>query len=151
MSTVPTPRIILLVGLPGSGKSTWARRQGHTVLSSDEMRLLLSGDEANQNIHQKVFGALRYLLRLRLQAGLAVTVIDATNLRRIDRKPFLRLAKQYGAETEAVWFDVPVEVAEARNKSRARVVPEGVIAILAGRLQEPTEAEGFTRIVRIRD
>jgi predicted kinase len=142
-------KVILLVGLPGSGKSTWAREQGYEVLSSDELRLKLSGDETNQTIHGKVFGAMRYLLRLRLQLGQAVTVIDATNLRRRDRKPFLKIAQQYGAEVEAVWFDVPVEVAEARNHKRARVVPEGVIAMLAGRLQVPTEAEGFARIVRV--
>jgi predicted kinase len=142
-------KVILLVGLPGSGKSTWARAQGYQVLSSDEMRLKLSGDETNQTIHGKVFGAMRYLLRLRLQLGQEVTVIDATNLRRRDRKPFLKIAQQYGAEAEAVWFDVPVEVAEARNRKRARVVPEGVIAMLAQRLQAPTEAEGFARIVRV--
>lgn len=142
-------KVILLVGLPGSGKSTWARQQGQEVISSDEMRLKLSGDETNQTIHGKVFGAMRYLLRLRLQLGQAVTVIDATNLRRKDRKPFLKLAQAYGAELEAVWFDVPAAVAEARNRSRARVVPEGVIPLLAGRLQPPTEAEGFARIVRI--
>lgn len=142
-------KVILLVGLPGSGKSTWARQQGQEVISSDEMRLKLSGDETNQTIHGKVFGAMRYLLRLRLQLGQAVTVIDATNLRRKDRKPFLKLAQAYGAEAEAVWFDVPVAVAEERNRARARVVPEGVIPLLAARLQPPTEAEGFARIVRI--
>ena len=48
-----------LVGLPGSGKSTWARKQGVAVLSSDELRLLLADDESNQTIHREVFATLR--------------------------------------------------------------------------------------------
>ena len=61
------PRLILLVGLPGSGKSTWAREQGVAVVSSDDVRWLLSDDAANQNIHGAVFATVRYLLRNRLE------------------------------------------------------------------------------------
>ena len=83
--------MILLIGIPGSGKSTWAKAQGCTVLSSDETRFVLSGDETNQNIHGKVFGAMRHLLRTRLGIGSSPTILDATNLRRRDRKNWLRL------------------------------------------------------------
>jgi predicted kinase len=138
--------VILTIGIPGSGKSTWANAQEATVLSSDAIRLMLSGDEANQTIHGKVFGTMRYLLRQRLELGQPVTIVDATNLRRRDRKPFVALAKKFGAELEAVVFDTPVAEAKARNRKRARQVPDEVIEALAGRLQFPTEAEGFRRI-----
>lgn len=141
--------MIVLVGLPGSGKSTWAKAQGATVLSSDEMRLVLSGDEENQDIHGKVFGAMRHLLKVRLEIGASPTIIDATNLRRRDRKAWIRLAQQHGAEVEAVHFNIPIEMSLERNRGRSRVVPEAAICLMAGRLQAPTVEEGFNLVKTI--
>jgi predicted kinase len=142
-------KVIVLIGLPGSGKSTWARHQGHTILSSDEMRLTLSGDETNQAIHGKVFGAIRHLLKARLEIGGQTTIIDATNIRRRDRKPWLKLALTFNAETEAVFFHPPLETTLQRNRQRTRVVPEDVIRAMAARLQPPTKEEGFHRVTTI--
>ena len=139
----------MLVGVPGSGKSTWAAAQGATVLSSDAMRLVLSGDETNQNIHGKVFGAMRHLLKTRLEIGASPTVIDATNLRRKDRKQWVKLAQKYGALVEAVYFAVPLAVALERNRARPRVVPEDVIRMMHGWTQPPTQEEGFSRVETI--
>ena len=139
----------MLIGIPGSGKSTWAQAQDCTILSSDDMRRLLSGDESNQNIHGKVFAAMRHLLRTRLEIGSSPTILDATNLRRKDRKQWLRLIDKYGAVAEAVYFEIPLKLALKRNARRARVVPEEVIEQMFHRLQPPTEAEGFARITTI--
>ncbi len=113
------------------------------------MRLLLSGDETNQNIHGKVFAAMRHLLRTRLEIGSSPTILDATNLRRRDRKHWLRLITKYGAIAEAVHFDVPLALALKRNNSRPRVVPTEVIEQMFYGLQPPTESEGFTKITTI--
>lgn len=136
----------MLIGVPGSGKSTWARAQGHTVLSSDAMRGLLSGDETNQSIHGKVFAAIRHLLRTRLEIGVGPTIIDATNLRRRDRKVWLQIAQKFKVPVEAVYFRIPLELALDRNRQRARVVPEDVIRSMIERQQPPTLEEGFTAI-----
>lgn len=141
--------MILLIGIPGSGKSTWAKAQGCTILSSDEMRLVLSGDETNQNIHGKVFGAMRHLLRTRLEIGSSPTILDATNLRRRDRRNWLRLIARYDAIAEAVHFDIPLDLALKRNRNRQRIVPEEVIEQMFKGLQPPTEAEGFAKITTI--
>ncbi len=143
------PRLTLLVGLPGSGKSTWAARQPGIVLSSDSLRALLSGDETNQAIHGAVFRTLRFLLRERLRLGQSHTILDATNLLRKHRRPFLKIAAQYGAETEAVFFDVPLALALARNAARNRVVPPEVIREMAAQLQPPQQSEGFVQIKTI--
>ncbi len=119
------------------------------VLSSDAMRLLLCGDETNQSIHGRVFSAMRYLLKHRLELGASPTIIDATNLRRRERRPWLQLALRYNARAEAVFFDVPTATALARNAGRSRVVPPAAIERLAGRLQAPTREEGFARVISI--
>lgn len=141
--------MIVLIGVPGSGKSTWAKQQKGTVLSSDEMRVVLSGNVNNQEIHSKVFGTMRHLLRTRLELSASPTIIDATNIRRRDRKGWLQLAAKFGAKVEAVHFDVPVEIALERNRKRDRVVPDEVIRAMAAHLQPPTLEEGFAKILTI--
>ena len=72
-------RIVVLVGLPGSGKSTHLERLGVNGLSSDKIRGLLADDERDQTIHERVFQTVRYLLRQRLAIGRPVTDIVVDN------------------------------------------------------------------------
>src|SRR5947209_2078342 len=103
-------RIVVLVGLPGSGKSTYLERLGAAGLSSDAIRRQLADDETDQTIHDRVFQTLRYLLRQRLAIGRPVTYIDATNLTPQERAPYLGIGRSYGCEVEAVYFDVPLDI-----------------------------------------
>src|ERR1017187_5799214 len=115
-------RIVVLVGLPGSGKFTYLARKNAGGLSSDTIRRQLADDETDQTIHDRVFQTLRYLLRQRLDIGRPVTYIDATNLTPQERAPYLGIGKSYGCEVEAVFFDVPLAVCRDRNSRRRRVV-----------------------------
>ena len=141
--------VLVLVGLPGSGKSTWAAAQPITALSSDAIRQLLADDVTNQQIHHEVFRTLRFLLRRRLELGAPATIIDATSLLPVHRKPFIKLAHSLGAYAEAVYFDTPLEECLRRNATRSRAVPPEVITALAAKLRPPTLAEGFTKIHHI--
>src|ERR1035441_4657660 len=87
-------RIVVLVGLPGSGKSTYLEQMGVSGLASDAIRKLLADDETDQTIHVRVFQTLRYLLEQRLAIGRRVTYIDATNLTPEERGPYLAIRSE---------------------------------------------------------
>jgi predicted kinase len=143
-------KIIVTVGLPGSGKSTYLAGLGVNPISSDEIRRLIADDPEDQTIHKQVFATMRYLVRQRLAAGRPETYVDATNLTRWERHPYIQLARSRECEIEAIHFDVPLKVCiERNNKRQGRVVPEEAIRSMSQKLEPPSTAEGFTKIVTI--
>lgn len=137
---------MVLVGLPGSGKSTWLERQGIAGISSDWIRQVLADDATNQTIHARVFLTMRYLLRHRLAIGRQVSYVDATHLTPEERRPYIQIGRWYGCDVEALYFDVPLEICRERNVQRDRVVPDDALARLAAKLTPPNVAEGFARV-----
>jgi predicted kinase len=143
-------RIVVLVGLPGSGKSTWLAQNGGGGISSDAVRMLLADDETDQTIHTQVFQTVRYILGQRLAIGRPVSYIDATNLTPEERRPYIEIARAHGCEIDAVFFDVPLQVCLERNARRQRVVPPEALAKMAAKLVPPSTAEGFTAVTTVR-
>ena len=137
---------MITVGLPGSGKSTYLQSLGVNAISSDALRLLLADDATIQTIHGQVFATMRYLLRRRLALGRPVSYVDATHLTVDERAPYVSIARAFGCEIEALFFDVPVEVCQERNRGRRRLVPSEVIEAMRAKLVPPSREEGFTRI-----
>lgn len=146
----PKGYVVLAIGLPGSGKTTWYKRRGVTPLSSDLLRTLLFDDITEQRYQGLVFSTLRSLLRARLIAKMPWNYVDATNLSPHERKQWIKMAKSFGYEVQAVFFDVPLAVCMERNSKRERVVTDEVMQKMAERLRPPTFKEGFEKITVVR-
>lgn len=146
----PKGVVVLAIGLPGSGKSSWFKRRGVTPLSSDLLRTLLFDDTTEQRYQDLVFGTLRSLLRARLVARMPWNYVDATNLSPRERHGWIKMAREFGFEVHAVFFDVPLEVCMERNQRRARIVPEDVMRRMAAKLRPPSFEEGFSKIIVVR-
>jgi predicted kinase len=150
MPRAPKGTVILAIGLPGSGKSSWFKRHNITPLSSDMLRALLFDDPTEQRFQDLIFSNLRSMLKARLIAQRPMNYVDTTNLTPHDRHSWIKLAKDFGFETQAVFFDVPLEVCLERNQKRDRVVPEDIMRRFAEKLKPPTFEEGFTKITVVR-
>ena len=116
---VPKFSFVVLIGVSGSGKSTFALKHflKTEVLSSDYCRALVSDDENSQPATKDAFDVLHFIAAKRLAAG-RLTVVDATNVQPESRKPLVALAREYHALPVAIVFDLPETLCQERNRNR---------------------------------
>ncbi|MGA5762743.1 polynucleotide kinase-phosphatase [Nonomuraea bangladeshensis] len=119
MISVPELSLVVLVGVSGSGKSTFARRhfKPTQVISSDFCRGLVADDENDQTATPAAFDLLHHIVGVRLARGL-LTVVDATNVQQAARESLVALARRHHVLADAIVLDVPEQVAIARNAAR---------------------------------
>jgi protein phosphatase len=116
---VPALSLVCLVGVSGSGKSTFAARHflPTEVISSDFCRGLVADDENDQAASGDAFDVLHYIAGKRLAAG-RLTVIDATNVQPDARKHLVALAKEHDVLPVAIVLDLPERLCLDRNVGR---------------------------------
>jgi protein phosphatase len=116
---IPTLSLVVLIGVSGSGKSTFARTHflPTEVVSSDTCRGLVSDDENAQDATDDAFDLLHAIAGTRLRRG-RLTVVDATNVQREARRPLVELARRYHVLPVAVVFDLPERLCQDRNRGR---------------------------------
>ena len=139
----------MLVGLPGSGKSTWAKKKADknkniVICSSDQIREARGLAEDDKTI----FHELQRNAKMYLNNGLDV-IYDATNLSRKRRMSFLGQIPDH--KKIAVLFMTPVDVCKSRQQIRDRKVPEEVIDRMFASIQLPAKHEGFHEIFLVKD
>ena len=141
--------LYFLVGLPGSGKSTYAaileRDKNCIVHSSDKIREEF-GDVNDQTKNVKVFETLHKRVKNDLQND-KDTVYDSTNLKRKRRVEFLKELKNIPCKKICVLVATPWEYCLAQNFARERQVPEDVMCNMYKGFQMPSLYEGFDEVV----
>jgi protein phosphatase len=148
---IPSPSLVVLVGVSGSGKSTFAARHfgPYEVISSDFCRGLVADDENDQDATQDAFDVLGYIVGKRL-ARSRLTVVDATNVQPNARRQLLALAKEHDLLPVAIVLDVPDGVAIERNAGRPdRDFGLGVVKRQSSQLHKSLHhlaKEGFRRV-----
>ena len=116
---IPDLSLVFLIGVSGSGKSTFARQhfKPTEILSSDFCRALVSDDENDQAATGDAFDVLHFIAAKRLAAG-RLTVIDATNVQPQSRKPLVELARKYHCLPVAIVLNLPERMCQDRNRRR---------------------------------
>lgn len=150
---IADPSVVVLVGAAGSGKSTLAARHfaPAEVLSSDAVRAAITGDERDQRASGAAFRAIGRELDRRLAAD-RLTVLDATNVRAADRRPWLAAAARHAVPTVAIVLALPPATVARQDAGRARVVGPDVIerhlmALRRSLAPGALAREGFSTVV----
>ncbi len=147
-------KLIMMVGVPGSGKTTVAKKvvdKGFHYLNADQIRAELYGSEGEQGDKEQVFGIFFERLEEAMKQGLSI-IIDNTNLNPRQREPILERAKRYGYIDVQLWFlDVPLPHCLSRNQNRERIVPDDIVTNMYNELNKngrPKRSEGKIVIIK---
>lgn len=116
-------------GLPGSGKSTWAKAQPHAVrINRDDLRQMLHGGALYEAWAEQQVTTVQHAAVLALLAGGVDVICDDTNLRAKNVRALVEIAAECGAEAVIEDLtDVPLDVCLARDAAREKPVGEQMI------------------------
>lgn len=150
------PRVYILCGVPGSGKSYYAKNTlmnniwRHIVyISSDDIREEICGDAQDQSKNWEVFELFYDRARKAIIAGNDV-VLDATHLTKKTRRKCRNHFKDLNCKFIAVQMKTSIRESVRRNQSRKRIVPNYAMKRMIQAYEPVTEDEGFDEVWRVK-
>jgi len=156
---LPAGALVVLVGVSGSGKSTFAERHfaPTAILSSDAFRAMVADDAADQRATRAAFELLHLAARRRLERR-RLTVVDATSVTRPARLSLVAISRETRRPAVAIVLDPPLAICLERNAKRpGRRVDPNVVARQAEELSgwlvgpDPLHDEGFAAVHHVGD
>lgn len=141
------PKLIMMVGLPRSGKSTWIKenKTNEVVISADDIRYLVYNQQFWGDGEPLMWSIRGIMLRYLLQQGVDV-IIDETNTTKERRKPILKLAKQYGYHVIGNVVECAPETCIERAKMNSQENLLSVIERMTNQFELPETEEGFNEL-----
>jgi predicted kinase len=115
----------------------------------DAIRFEVTGNHSDQSKNGIVHAKAMERLKCALIEGVKNIFWDNTTIAAKYRKPLVQLAKDFGYHVAAVYFEVPLNEAKARNSNRSRVVPVDVLDRMFNSLVPPSLDEGFHEIIKV--
>lgn len=113
--------LVITVGLPRSGKTTWAKEQGYPIVNPDAVRLALHGKRFLQDAEDMVWSMSKYMVKALFLAGHEVVIVDATNNTLKRRLVWYDLAKTNGWKSYYKIITTSKEVCLARARAMKRL------------------------------
>lgn len=145
-------KLILFVGLPASGKTTYWKRhfrdKGIIRLSMDSFQKMVTGRDYSPAFMGIAKVWLDWTHEYLLREGHSI-LIDTTSLTKNVRERLVRLATNCKAQIITYWFDIPLEICMDRNRYRERVVPDAVMQRMSDQFEPPDPEEGFDKLWRV--
>ena len=125
--------VVIMVGFPGSGKSTVAKNLEMTIISGDELKTAPKMIKAAEQA-------------LKANPGQSI-VFDATNATKARRAEYIEFARRHNLPVRCIHVATPIEVSMERNKGREKPVPNIALYLYRKKFEQPTEDEGLEIIV----
>lgn len=146
------PLLIIMCGLPASGKNTWIKKHSktYTVVELDWIRKEIFGHQFHINAEPFIIGMAKSFARMLLSQGKNV-IINATNLTHQIRMDWIRIGNEYNANTTIVWKDETLTTSLSRNAERIDdKVPETAILSMFKTFEPPYEYLGRYDIDKVK-
>lgn len=137
---------IIMVGLPLSGKSTLAKKCASyapkiVIVCPDTIRLALHGEQFKKSEEPYVWKIVDLMVRTLLKDEFTV-ILDATNISRVTRNKWSKVAQEFGLDFMIFYVDTPYDICRARNKELQRL-NEGDIKRMEKKYEPPNNNEGY--------
>jgi tRNA uridine 5-carbamoylmethylation protein Kti12 len=152
-------KLILMMGVPGSGKSTHAKKyldENTVIISRDSLREMIRGEYVFDDKYEPFIKDLdRYAIKKALEDGFSV-IVDETNVFESSRLSLVAVAEEMGVESWLIWVITDIDTAKDRRRDEPRVYEPGTWDVIIDKhneiLQEPQDDEiskyAFFKIIR---